>query len=122
MIHYAPESLAIHAQSTSEKESTTPMRARPLFAPLLLACLLSAATPHARGASRLEADLVVVNAQVRTLDAARPVAEFANIQRQLPAVFGWIFVNSASYDKSSEINDERSNPCLTMSCCCRFLA
>ena len=88
MIHYAPESLAIHAQSTSEKESTTPMRARPLFAPLLLACLLSATTPHARGASRLEADLVVVNAQVRTLDAARPVAEAVAVVGQRIAAVG----------------------------------
>src|SRR5918999_3804718 len=42
---------------------------------VLLACLMSAFIHPTAGAQRLEADLVIFNARVRTLDAARPAAE-----------------------------------------------
>ena len=48
---------------------------RAIFASFLLACLMSAPTPNTPDAQKFEADLVVVNARVRTLDAARPSAE-----------------------------------------------
>jgi predicted amidohydrolase YtcJ len=48
------------------------MKAMRLFASTLLACLMSNTLP---AAPTLEADLVIVNANVRTMDAARPAAE-----------------------------------------------
>jgi len=49
------------------------MRAGKTFASFLLACLMM--TPDATAQQGPEADLVIVNARVRTLDAARPTAE-----------------------------------------------
>jgi predicted amidohydrolase YtcJ len=48
---------------------------RAVLASALLACLMSAHITPPAGAQKLEADLVVVNARVRTLDAKRPEAE-----------------------------------------------
>jgi predicted amidohydrolase YtcJ len=48
---------------------------RAAVAPVLLACLMSAFFPQPNYAQKFEADLVVVNANVHTLDARRPVAE-----------------------------------------------
>jgi S-adenosylmethionine:tRNA-ribosyltransferase-isomerase (queuine synthetase) len=42
---------------------------------VLLACLMSNVVPPHVGAQQFEADLVIVNANVRTLDASRPVVE-----------------------------------------------
>src|SRR5436305_13341116 len=48
---------------------------RATLAPVLLACLMSAFSPQPNDAQRFEADLVVVNANVRTMDAQHPTAE-----------------------------------------------
>ncbi|HJQ34030.1 MAG TPA: hypothetical protein VJ866_17750, partial [Pyrinomonadaceae bacterium] len=48
---------------------------RAAFAFVLLACLMSAFIPTASDARQSDADLVVVGARVRTMDAARPEAE-----------------------------------------------
>ena len=48
---------------------------RAIVASVLLACLMSAFVPPTSGAQKFEADLVIFNARVRTLDPARPVAE-----------------------------------------------
>src|SRR5947209_2912893 len=48
---------------------------RASLASVLLACLMSAFFPQPNDAQKFEADLVVVNANVRTMDARRPVAE-----------------------------------------------
>ena len=48
---------------------------RAIFASVLLACLMSAFIPPTTDAQKFEADLVIVNARVRTLDATRPMAE-----------------------------------------------
>jgi predicted amidohydrolase YtcJ len=49
------------------------MRAAVAF--VLVACLMSAFTPSNTAAQKFEADLVIVNARVHTMDAARPTAE-----------------------------------------------
>jgi predicted amidohydrolase YtcJ len=51
------------------------MKAIRLFASLLLACVMSTPLSAARGTTTLGADLVVINANVRTMDAQRPTAE-----------------------------------------------
>ena len=51
------------------------MKMRATLACVLLACLMSAFVPPTSGAQKFEADLVIFNARVRTLDPARPVAE-----------------------------------------------
>jgi len=48
---------------------------RAIFASVLSACLTAAFVTPAAGGQTLEADLVVVNARVRTMDPARPRAE-----------------------------------------------
>ena len=49
---------------------------------VILACLMAATLPPATGAQKFEADLVIVNAIVHTMDAHHPTAEavavFAN--------------------------------------------
>ena len=56
------------------------MRAALAF--VLLACLMSATNPTDSNAQKFEADLVIVNANVHTMDSRRPTAEavavFAN--------------------------------------------
>ncbi|HEX8071350.1 MAG TPA: amidohydrolase [Pyrinomonadaceae bacterium] len=51
------------------------MKLRKLVAPLVAACLMSALSVTETGGQTLTADLVVVNANVRTMDKARPAAE-----------------------------------------------
>ena len=48
---------------------------RAAFASVLRACLMSALFTQSNKAQRLEADLVIINANVRTLDPERPTAE-----------------------------------------------
>src|SRR5215213_1316177 len=48
---------------------------RPIFVCVLLACLMSAHVPSTSDAQKFEADLVIINARVSTLDAAKPSAE-----------------------------------------------
>src|ERR1044072_4659313 len=48
---------------------------RAIFASVLLACLMSSLIPPPPDAQTVQADLVIVNARVRTLDATRPMAE-----------------------------------------------
>ncbi|MDQ3805455.1 MAG: amidohydrolase [Acidobacteriota bacterium] len=51
------------------------MKVTPLLASTLLACLMSTPSSTQTGPTGLEADLVVTNASVRTMDARRPAAE-----------------------------------------------
>jgi predicted amidohydrolase YtcJ len=51
------------------------MKAIRLCASILLACLMSTPLSASRDAATLEADLVIINAGVRTMDARRPTAE-----------------------------------------------
>jgi predicted amidohydrolase YtcJ len=53
---------------------TTP-KMRAALASVLLACLMSAFVPFRSDAQKFEADLVIVNANVHTMDAQRPRAE-----------------------------------------------
>ncbi len=48
---------------------------RAILASVLLACLMSAFIPTTSDAQKFEADLVIVNANVRTMDAKAPAAE-----------------------------------------------
>jgi predicted amidohydrolase YtcJ len=48
---------------------------RAALAPVLLACLMSTFSARDASAQQLSADLVIVNANVRTMDSARPTAE-----------------------------------------------
>jgi predicted amidohydrolase YtcJ len=62
------------------------MRATVAF--VLLACLMSAFIPPTSDARQSEADLVVVNARVRTMDAARPEAEAVAVRGNRIAAVG----------------------------------
>jgi hypothetical protein len=62
------------------------MRALSVFA--LLACLMPALVTPESGAQSFEADLVIVNANVRTMDAARPRAEAVAVRGNRVAAVG----------------------------------
>ncbi len=51
------------------------MKAKSLFASTLLSGLMALPFSNTNGAPRLGADLVIINAVVRTMDAERPAAE-----------------------------------------------
>src|SRR5205085_3584517 len=74
MIHYASVLLEPFAHCTLKTGRPPKMRAT--LASVLLACLMSTTVspPHS-GAQQFEADLVIVNANVHTMDAGRPTAE-----------------------------------------------
>jgi predicted amidohydrolase YtcJ len=61
---------------------------RAAFAFVLLACLMPAFSPPTSDAQRFEADLVIVNARVRTMDAARPEAEAVAVRGNRIAAVG----------------------------------
>jgi predicted amidohydrolase YtcJ len=71
-----------------ETESTELMRANSIFASILLACLMSNTPAQTNGAAGLEADLVIINASVRTMDARRPSAEAVAVVGQRVAAVG----------------------------------
>src|SRR5687768_3848863 len=54
----------------------------------LFACLMSATNIPSSGAQQFEADLVVVNANVRTMDSQRPTAEAVAVYRNRIAAVG----------------------------------
>ena len=57
---------------------------------VLLACLMSAFTPSASRAQQSEADLVIVNARVRTMDKQRPEAEAVAVRANRVAAVGTV--------------------------------
>ena len=61
---------------------------RATFVSVLLACLMSAFIPSNSEAQKFEADLVVVNARVRTMDSARPTAEAVAVYGKRIAAVG----------------------------------
>src|ERR1044072_9111937 len=74
MIHYASVvQITLRARPPPTDTGIPLMRAA--VASVLVACLMSAFIPTPTDAQKFEADLVIVNARVRTLDAARPTAE-----------------------------------------------
>src|ERR1044072_3373393 len=75
MIHYASVvQITLRARPSSTDTGTVHLM-RAIFASVLLACLMSAFIPPTTDAQKFEADLVIVNARVRTLDATRPMDE-----------------------------------------------
>src|SRR4051812_27334134 len=75
MIHYASVLAEPFAKAHAEPLNRNPPKMRATLVSVLLACLMSTFVLPDAGAQQFEADLVIVNAQVRTMDASRPVAE-----------------------------------------------
>src|SRR4051812_21956076 len=76
MIHYASVLAEPFARRTPNPLNRNPPKMRATLVSVLLACLMSTfVPPRDAGAQQFEADLVIVNANVHTLDASRPEAE-----------------------------------------------
>src|SRR3712207_9064182 len=76
MIHYASVLLEPFARRTPNPlKNRKPPKMRAALAYALLACLMSTFSARDASAQEFSADLVVVNANVRTMDSARPTAE-----------------------------------------------
>jgi predicted amidohydrolase YtcJ len=75
MIHYASVLAEPFAKAHAEPFKQESPKMRATLVSVLLACLMSTFVPPRAGAQQFEADLVIVNANVHTLDASRPAAE-----------------------------------------------